>query len=541
MKKHGLIFGIALLTLPLGACSFDAILNGDASSRVIVEDIQIDSMKFFKDDGTAHVYFTSEKNPFAYNGTQFKNILVNDMAPVSYSYNDAKIEKGYFDIKITDLSQREYTFTWMNQDDKPYLEGSTRKVEKYNPVGPEEIVTLEGIEISNIKNEYEVGDTFVKPTVTAIYSNDTEETVTDQATFTGYDLNKAGSYTVLVSFEGKHSGYSITVKEKSVPVTLQRIEVSNQKTSYVVGDEFVKPTVTAYYSNNTNYVVSNLASFSGYNMNTTGTQTVTVSYNGASTTYQIEVKPQDAIVYPTGYTKLAWNDEFNGTSVDDSKWDYDIGNGDWGWGNGESEYYRKENATVSNGQLHITAKSENYGNCNYTSSRMVTRGKYSFKYGYVEAKIYLPEVQGMWPAFWMLPENNVYGGWPHSGEIDIMEARGRLPNVTTSAIHFSNDGHTYRSGETGFSSGSLSTGHVYACEWTEDMIKMYVDGYNYISFDKNVWSTDNNKNSDTAPFDQNFHIILNLAIGGQFDNWVMPPSNFSSADMIVDYVRVFQK
>lgn len=540
MKKSRFAFGIVLFTLPLGACSFDAVLKPD-SSKTKIYDIQIDSMKFFKDDGSAHVYYTSTEDPFAYQNIRFKRLLVNDENPISYSYNEIKHSKGYFDVKLSDLSSREYTFTWYDQDEEAYLEGSTRKVEKYNPIGPEETVVLEGIELSNKKTDYEVGDSFVKPTVTAIYSNDTTEVVTEQTEFSGYDLNQAGSYTVLARYLGKSAGYSITVSQKQVPVTLQRIEVSNQKTEYKVGDEFIKPTVTAYYSNNTNYIVTDMATFTGYNLNQTGNQTVTVTYSGAQTSYQITVKPADAIVYPDGYTKLAWQDEFNGTSVDNSKWNYDIGNGDWGWGNGESEYYRSENATVSNGQLHITARKENFGNCEYTSSRMVTRGKYSFKYGYIEAKIYLPEVNGMWPAFWMLPENNVYGGWPHSGEIDIMEARGRVANMTTSAIHFSKEGHTYRSGETYFSSGSLSTGHIYACEWTEDMIRMYVDGYNYISFDKYVWSTDGAPTSVTAPFDQNFHIILNLAIGGQFDNWNMPPSNFNSADMIVDYVRVFQK
>ena len=249
---------------------------------------------------------------------------------------------------------------------------------------------------------------------------------------------------------------------------------------------------------------------------------------------------EGSIIYPEGYNTLLWSDEFTGSSLSNSKWDYDIGTGDWGWGNGEMQYYRQENATVSNGELHITAKKEDYASSHFTSSRIVTRGKFSFKYGYIEAKIKLPAEQAMWPAFWLLPEDNVYGGWPHSGEIDVMEARGRERYKSSSALHYSTleGNHTYQTNEV--SGNDITEYHLYACEWKENAIKFYVDGYLHLTIRNDVWTTSGAPSNINAPFDQNFHLIFNLAVGGQFDNWSEPREGFTSADMVVDYVRVFQ-
>lgn len=244
------------------------------------------------------------------------------------------------------------------------------------------------------------------------------------------------------------------------------------------------------------------------------------------------------IDYPEGYNTLYWSDEFNGDSLDTSKWTYEIGNGDWGWGNGESQYYTNSNDTVSDGVLTISAKKQKVDNFDYTSTRIKTQNKVKFTYGYVEAKIALPAVNGMWPAFWMMPNNSVYGGWPHSGEIDIMEARGRVRYTSSSAIHFSNaGGHTYNTNEK--SGHDITEFHKYAVEWEEGAISFYVDDVMYFTNNKSQWSTQNSS-SETAPFDQDFYIILNLAVGGQFDNWTMPPENFVSAAMRIDYVRVFK-
>ena len=256
------------------------------------------------------------------------------------------------------------------------------------------------------------------------------------------------------------------------------------------------------------------------------------------TLYDPDVPTPPIIDYPDGYSTLYWADEFDGTSLDTSKWSYEIGNGDWGWGNGESQYYTNSNDSVSDGVLNITARRQTVESCNYTSARIKTQNKVKFTYGYVEAKIALPAVNGMWPAFWMMPNNSVYGGWPHSGEIDIMEARGRVRYTSSSAIHFSDsNGHTYLTQEK--SGHDISEFHKYAVEWKQDTISFFVDDVRYITYNKNQWSTQGSTNA-TAPFDQDFYIILNLAVGGQFDNWTMPPDNFTSATMKIDYVRVFK-
>ena len=252
----------------------------------------------------------------------------------------------------------------------------------------------------------------------------------------------------------------------------------------------------------------------------------------------------EGITYPTGYSKLIFQDEFDGNSVNTAKWGYDVGG--WGWGNDESQYYTEgNNSSVKDGYLTITAKEETIGSNPYTSSRMVTKGKFSFKYGYIEGRIALPEIQGMWPAFWMLPETNVYGGWPYSGEIDIMEARGRVNNSYGSAIHHTtgevNGGHTYESHDTTFKTGTLKDFHLYACEWKEDQIKFYIDGTLHFTVSSSQWFTSHDLTNTRAPFDQNFHLILNLAVGGQFDGYKLPPAGFGTANMLVDYVRVFQK
>ncbi len=248
----------------------------------------------------------------------------------------------------------------------------------------------------------------------------------------------------------------------------------------------------------------------------------------------------DPIDYPTGYHTLYWSEEFDGNSLNKSTWTYETGNGNWGWGNNEKQYYTDHNDSVTNGVLTITGKREKVNDFNYTSTRIKTQNKFSFKYGYIEARIALPAGTGMWPAFWMMPNNNTYGGWPHSGEIDIMEARGRLTNESSSALHFSTleGNHTYLT-ETK-KGHDITQFHTYACEWMEDTINFYVDDVCYQSINQYQWTTSGKPSSDTAPFDHEFYIILNLAIGGNFDGGQEPSSSFVSADMKVDYVRVFR-
>lgn len=226
---------------------------------------------------------------------------------------------------------------------------------------------------------------------------------------------------------------------------------------------------------------------------------------------------------------LIWSDEFNSPGAPDpSKWMYDIGAG--GWGNNESQYYtnRLENAIVSNGTLKIVARAENFSGSNYTSARLLTRTKFSFKYGKVEVSAKLPVGVGTWPAIWMLGDNFLTAGWPACGEIDVMEHKGSDPNRIHGSVHYP-----------GFSGGNAvtattliqqanSTFHLYACEWSPQSIKFYVDG--------NLFHTVSN--SGSLPFNQSFFILLNQAMGGNFGGTIDP--NFSSATFEVDFVRVYQ-
>jgi beta-glucanase (GH16 family) len=269
-------------------------------------------------------------------------------------------------------------------------------------------------------------------------------------------------------------------------------------------------------------------------------QSVSASSSSSSTSSAFS----DPMV-PEGY-HLAWSDEFDGDKVDPDYWTPLLGNGSGGWGNNELEYYQSANATVNGGVLTLEAKKEDVGSFHYTSARLVTARKESTTYGFIEARISLPAQNAMWPAFWMLPEN---GSWPTSGEIDIMENKGSSPWTTSGALHYANGGgHTYQYSSHTFSQRNgeenITGWHVYAIEWSEEAISWYVDGVSFLTVEKRVWHPEGGTvytKDDSAPFNQPFHILLNLAVGGNFDSaHTTPDADFTSAEMKVDYVRVFE-
>ena len=262
---------------------------------------------------------------------------------------------------------------------------------------------------------------------------------------------------------------------------------------------------------------------------------------------------------PWGDRELVWSDEFDGTSLDMTKWAYQTGRqdhygssvGPWAWGNNELQYYTAgDNVTVSGGTMKITAQREAMPDgATFSSSRIVTRDKYSFTYGYIEARIKMPAVSGLWPAFWMLPQpmstansNNEYGGWPNSGEIDIMEARGREPDRIDNTLHYSSGSwsSTYKTSKYIFDGSTISDWHTYGLEWTEDYIAWYVDGTEAFRLTSDVYWSSSAPDDDNAPFDVDFYILFNLAVGGNYDGGRVPPESFTSGDMEVDYVRVYQ-
>jgi beta-glucanase (GH16 family) len=242
---------------------------------------------------------------------------------------------------------------------------------------------------------------------------------------------------------------------------------------------------------------------------------------------------------------LVWQDDFNGNSLDLSKWSYQEGTGqDVGltdWGNNELQTYSKNNVAVTGGELVIEARREAKDGKNYTSGRINTKGKFSKTYGRIEAAITLPKGQGLWPAFWMLPTDNKYGNWASSGEIDIMEARGREPNKVDGTIHYGGTwpNNQYKTANYTFPQGqSIAEKHVYAVEWEKNEIRWYVDGNLYHK--TSDWSS--NGAPYPAPFDQNFYILFNLAVGGNYDGNIQPnDSVVMPAKMKVDYVKVYNK
>jgi beta-glucanase (GH16 family) len=222
---------------------------------------------------------------------------------------------------------------------------------------------------------------------------------------------------------------------------------------------------------------------------------------------------------------LVWQDEFNnGISGD---WVFETGAG--GWGNNELQYYRRENATVQNGALVITAKRESFGGSAYTSARMKTQGRKSWKYGKIEARIAMPSFNGIWPAFWMLGDPISSVGWPKCGEIDIMEhVNGGGEVVGT--IHWDDNGHREYGGRT---STDITNYHTYTIEWNANEIKWFVDGRHYHT--ANIAGGVNG----TSELHNNYFILLNMAVGGNWPGFNIDNSRFP-ANMYVDYVRVYQ-
>lgn len=243
----------------------------------------------------------------------------------------------------------------------------------------------------------------------------------------------------------------------------------------------------------------------------------------------------------TGEYQLVWSDEFNYSGLPDSKkWSYDTDGNASGWGNNEAQYYtsaRLKNSEVKDGNLYINAIKEDFEGKKYTSARLVTRTKGDWLYGKFEIRAKLPEGRGMWPAIWMLPTDWIYGAWPASGEIDIMENVGYDPYVILATAHTQSYNHvkgTQKSGKLTVTD-CYTEFHNYVLEWEANEYRAYID-------DKLIFTFQNEKTGfQVWPFDKRFHLLLNVAVGGNWggakgiDDTIFPQS------MVVDYVRVYQK
>ncbi len=236
-------------------------------------------------------------------------------------------------------------------------------------------------------------------------------------------------------------------------------------------------------------------------------------------------------------TSPVWADEFDYEGAPDpKKWDYDIGGG--GWGNNELQYYTNStaNSSVSNGKLTISAKKESMGGRDYTSARLVTRNKGDFLYGRFEIKAKLPAGLGSWPAIWMLPTDWAYGGWPNSGEIDIMEHVGYDPNV----VHISTHSLAYyfkiNTQKTAVKTvpTAITDFHKYRVDWTPYAIRGFIDDEQIFEF------VNEGKSFAEWPFDKRFHLLLNIAVGGDWGGAKGLDPTIFPAKMEVDYVRVYK-
>lgn len=256
----------------------------------------------------------------------------------------------------------------------------------------------------------------------------------------------------------------------------------------------------------------------------------------------VDLAVADPTLPPEGWT-LVWSDEFDGTTLDKSRWEVQTGDGCpnlCGWGNNELQWYQAENITIRDGRLVIEAVQEDTSSARpYTSGRLRTKGLGDWTYGRFEVRARLPVGQGFWSAIWMLSSDEVYGEWAASGEIDIMEAIGNRPGEIFGTLHY---GDTFPLNTSSGQAFNLVHGtfaddfFVFAIEWEEGVIRWYINNVLYLT--QTEWSTTGG--DFPAPFDQPFHILLNLAVGGNLPG---PPDETSifPQRMEVDYVRVYER
>lgn len=250
-----------------------------------------------------------------------------------------------------------------------------------------------------------------------------------------------------------------------------------------------------------------------------------------TTTAEVNAEARDYNLY----TELVWSDDFTGGAIDQSKWAYETGGG--GWGNAELEYYTNsaDNAFVSGGNLVIQANRQVMGSNNYTSARLITKGKQNFQFGRIDVRAKLPQGQGIWPAIWMLGSDIDTNNWPVCGEIDMMELRGQEPNKFLTTMHFGtsfNDHRQQGAPDQVLANGNFSDAfHLFSVVRSKDQMRFYMDG--------NLYYTFTTSNASPYPFNNPFFMILNVAVGGNFLGNPTASTVFPQ-QMQVDYVKFFQ-
>jgi beta-glucanase (GH16 family) len=239
-------------------------------------------------------------------------------------------------------------------------------------------------------------------------------------------------------------------------------------------------------------------------------------------------------------TDLIWADEFNGHEPPNAtKWTFDIGTGDWGWGNNELQSYtsRAKNVRLLNGKLVIEAHKEDYEDSKYTSARVITKGKASWVHKRIAIRAKLPSGRGTWSAIWMLGDNIEEIGWPLGGEIDIMEHVGHASDTLFGTVHTKAFNHMLGTQDGGHTTAKdLETNfHIYSIDWHKNRIDFKLDGNTYHTFRKR-----NNATIEQWPFDQPHYLLINLAVGGMWGAQQGVDETIWPKRMEVDWVRVYK-
>mgnify|MGYP000441943973 CR=1 FL=1 len=249
--------------------------------------------------------------------------------------------------------------------------------------------------------------------------------------------------------------------------------------------------------------------------------------------------PTQGATSPTSYPNMSlfWADEFTGSELSDNYWSHETGNGSNGWGNNELQFYRPQNTSTKDGHLIITAKKEPFGGKEYTSSRIVTKVKKEFRYGRVDIRAALPKGQGIWPALWMLASQTTFGStyWPDQGEIDIMEHVGYDPSVVHASVHTNLFNHVLRTQQSAKTIVPTfnTVFHVYRMDWTPDEIKVFLDDKEFFVFKRQgaLWQE--------WPFSQPQHLLINIAVGGNWGGLKGIDDAIFPIKLEVDYVRYY--
>jgi len=398
------------------------------------------------------------------------------------------------------------------------------------------------------------GEIRVAETVTDVWQQIDVPVSTLEDQETGFDISNVDTGLVIWPEGTAHTVLQLDNVRWRMPAVQATLVVTADPASIDVGETSKLSTSGGSGNGDVTYAVAaeDPCSVSGSTLTGTGAGTCSVTATKAgdstyaaatSAVLEVTVNPltgphNDSPLFYDDFD-LAWSDEFSGTQLDERYWNHNIGTGSGGWGNNEWQYYRSQNASVANGFLTITAKEENYGGQDYTSSRIKTEGLVDFTYGRVDIRAKLPRGQGIWPALWALGSNFGEVGWPYSGEIDIMEMIGGSGREDTvhGTVHWNvgglNSGYQRAMVGGHYTANDFSADfNVFSIIRTATQITWHVNNIPYFQF-----TIDDSP--DRAPFRKPFFFIFNIAVGGDWPGYPNETTVFPQK-MLVDYVRIFE-